>query len=342
MNTRLAAVHLASTFFDVEAGVQKTLQYIDLASKDGADLVVFPESFLPGFPIWHAHLRPIDAHAKFTRFAEASLRIDGPEIARIRDAARCARIAVWLGFSERAYYSEGCLWNSAVLIDAEGEIRIHHRKLVPTFYEKLVWSRGDGNGLRVEELPFGRVGGLICGENGNPLARYALMAQGEQIHCASYPSIWPFRDPSGGAAYDLAEAIRVRAAAHSFEAKTYTVVSSAALDDAGIEAICDGDSAAETLLRQCVGASSMIVTPDGTTVGGTLSGQEGLVIADVDIPLLTELKRHHDMAGYYNRHDVFRVEVNRERQAPLHLTGRTTQPPVADDTLRAPETDMAE
>ena len=341
MSTRLAAVHLASTFFDVEAGVQKTLQYIDLASKDGADLVVFPESFLPGFPIWHAYLRPIDAHAKFARFAAASLRIDGPEIARIRDAARTAGIAVWLGFSERASYSEGCLWNSAVLIDAEGDIRIHHRKLVPTFYEKLVWSSGDGNGLRVEELPFGRVGGLICGENGNPLARYALMAQGEQIHCASYPSIWPFRDPSGGAPYDLAEAIRVRAAAHSFEAKTYTAVSSAALDDAGIEAICDGDAEAETLLRQCVGASSMIVTPDGTAVGGTLSGKEGLVIADVDIPLLTELKQHHDMAGYYNRHDVFRVEVNRERQAPLHLAGRSTPPATTEDALLSPEPDMA-
>ncbi len=341
MSTRLAAVHLASTFFDLEAGVQKTLRYIDLASKDGADLVAFPESFLPGFPIWHAYLRPIDAHAKFARFAAASLRIDGPEIARTRDAARNARIAVWLGFSERASYSEGCLWNSAILIDAEGEIRIHHRKLVPTFYEKLVWSRGDGNGLTVEELPFGRVGGLICGENGNPLARYALMAQGEQIHCASYPSIWPFRDPAGGAPYDLSEAIRVRAAAHSFEAKTFTVVSSAALDDAGIQAICDGDSSAEAMLRQCVGAASMIVAPDGAALGGTLCGTEGLVIADVDIPMLTELKQHHDMAGYYNRHDVFRVEVNRERQAPLHLSGRSKRTSHEVETSCAHETETA-
>lgn len=329
MTTRLAAVHLASAFFDLEAGVQKTLRSIKEAAQQQADLVVFPESFLPGFPIWHAFLRPIDAHARFARFAECSLLIDGPEMARIRDAARAARIAVWLGFSERASYSEGCLWNSAVLIGPDGNIEIHHRKLVPTFYEKLVWSRGDGNGLRVVDMPIGRVGGLICGENGNPLARYALMAQGEQIHCASYPSVWPFRDPQSGVPYDLSEAIRIRAAAHSFEAKTYTAVSSAALDDASIAAICDGDAESEALLRACAPAASMIVTPDGSTPGGTLCGTEGMVIADVDIAALTELKQHHDMAGYYNRHDVFRVEIDRDRQAPLHLNGRDEAPIVA-------------
>jgi aliphatic nitrilase len=322
MTTRLAAAHIASSFFDIEAGVQKAIHYINLAAHDGAELVVFPESYLPGFPIWHAFLKPIDAHARFARFAAASLRIEGPEIARIKDAARIARIAVWLGFSERASYSEGCLWNSAILIDAEGDIRIHHRKLVPTFYEKLVWNRGDGNGLQVVNLPFGRVGGLICGENGNPLARYALMAQGEQIHCACYPSVWPFRNPDQGVPYDLAEAIRVRAAAHSFEAKTYTVVSAALLDEKSIAAITGGDAEAEALIRNCARASSMIVTPDGATPGGTLTDKEGLVIADLDVSILTELKQHHDMAGYYNRHDVFHVEVNRDRQAPLHDSGR--------------------
>lgn len=322
MTARIAAAHLASTFFNLEAGIQKTIHFIRNAAKEGVDLVVFPESFLPGFPVWHAFLRPIDAHAKFARFAEHSLLINGPEMARIRDAARESRICVWLGFSERANYSEGCLWNSAVLICDRGEVLIHHRKLVPTFYEKLVWNRGDGNGLKVETMPFGRVGGLICGENGNPLARYALMAQGEQIHCASYPSVWPFRDPGVGAPYDLSEAIRIRAAAHSFEAKTYTAVSSAVLDDMSISAICDGDAEAEALLRACSRAASMIVTPDGSVPGGTLCEEEGMVIADVDIAALTVLKQHHDMAGYYNRHDVFRLEINRERQAPLHLGGR--------------------
>ena len=323
MTARLAAAHLASTFFDLEAGVQKAIRFIRNGAQENVDLIVFPESFLPGFPVWNAFLRPIDAHAKFARFAEHSLLIDGPEIARIREAARVSRICVWMGFSERAAFSEGCLWNSAVLIDERGEVLIHHRKLVPTFYEKLVWNRGDGAGLQVESLPFGRIGGLICGENGNPLARYALMAQGEQIHCASYPSVWPFRDPGAGTPYDLSEAIRIRAAAHSFEAKTYTAVSSAVLDDASLSAICDGDEKADVLLRRCSRAASMIVTPDGTTPGGTLCGEEGLVIADVDISALTVLKQHHDMAGYYNRHDVFRLEINRDRQAPLHLRGRS-------------------
>ncbi|MDN2663827.1 carbon-nitrogen hydrolase family protein [Psychromonas sp. 14N.309.X.WAT.B.A12] len=314
---RVAAAHVSSEFFDPEAGVRKAIKYLTEAAKAGVDLIVFPESFIPGFPIWNALSSPIKGHENFVKFAASSLRVDGPEIKAIASAAAQQKISVSLGFSEVASYSAGCLWNSMVLINAQGIIVNHHRKLVPTFYEKLTWSRGDGAGLTVVDMPFGRVGGLICGENGNPLSRYALMAQGEEIHCANYPPIWPFKDPRNSEPYDLADAIRVRAAAHCFEAKVFSIVSAGFITDENIALLCDDDEA-RAILEGSPRSASMIVTPSGTTLGETLSDREGLVIADIDVSSLVELKQHHDMAGYYNRHDVFNVSVNRSRQKPLH------------------------
>src|SRR5262249_15593010 len=126
--------------------------------------------------------------------------------------------------------SVGCLWNANVLIGTDGSILNHHRKLVPTYYEKLIWANGDARGLRVASTELGRIGMLICGENTNPLARFALMAEGEQLHISSYPPVWPTRPPEFGGNYNLAQAIRIRAGAHAFEAKVFNLVAAACLD----------------------------------------------------------------------------------------------------------------
>ena len=136
--------------------------------------------------------------------------IPGAELDRVCATARKFSIVVSLGLNERAESSLGCLYNSNVLIGEDGTVLNHHRKIVPTFYEKLTWAAGDGAGLRVCETACGRIGMLICGENTNPLARYAMIAQGEQIHISSYPPVWPTHDPKDGGNYDLAHAIRLR------------------------------------------------------------------------------------------------------------------------------------
>lgn len=338
-SVKVAAANVASVMFDPEAGVAKACKFIAEAGSRGVELLVFPESFIPGFPIWNAFLRPIDGHALFCRFAASSLKIDGPEISAVAASAAKHGVAVSLGFSEVANYSAGCLWNSTVLINRDGNIVNHHRKLVPTFYEKLTWNRGDGAGLKVVDMGFGNVGGLICGENGNPLARYVLMAQGEQIHCANYPTVWPFRDDPTAPPYDLREAIRIRAAAHCFEAKVYTIVSAGILDDATVTAICGEDEQSADLLRRSSRPASMIVTPAGTSLAESRDDEEGLVVADLDMSHLTELKQHHDMAGYYNRLDVFSVSLNQTRQAPLLTTQDTRrsrevpEPAASEDEL---------
>ena len=317
--TVVAAVHAASVMLDKAACTAKACHLMEEAARRGANLVVFPESFIPGFPLWNALNRPIDGHAMFRRFATNSLRIDGPEIRAIASLASRLRIFVSLGFSEVSERSEGCLWNSNVLISDEGEIINHHRKLVPTFYEKLSWTHGDGAGLRVVETKIGRIGSLICGENNNPLSRYTLMAQGEHIHTASYPPAWPFRNPLGAKPYDLADAIRVRAAAHSFEAKVFTIVSAGFLDRDSIDVIAAGDSDAEAILKACPRSCSMIVGPDGSLRSEIMCDEEGLLIAEIDVSEPLEHKQHHDMAGYYNRMDIFSVEVRRERLKPVHF-----------------------
>jgi nitrilase len=319
--TRVAAVHASSLMLDKSGSVAKGCRFIEEAARLGARLVVFPESFVPGFPLWNALLRPIDGHAMFRRFADNSMKIDDPGIQAIASAARRSRIFVSLGFSEVSPHSAGCLWNSNILLSDDGELLNHHRKLVPTFYEKLSWTGGDGSGLRVVGTDIGRIGSLICGENNNPLSRYALMAQEEEIHTANYPPVWPFRNPVGGKVYDLQDAIRVRAAAHSFEAKVFTVVSAGFLDEASIEVIAAGNRDSEAILRACPRSCSMIVGPDGSLRSEVLWEQEGIIVAEIDVSEVLEHKQHHDMAGYYNRLDIFSVHVRRMRREPAYFTG---------------------
>jgi aliphatic nitrilase len=227
---KVCAAHVAPVFLDAVATVAKACKIIGEAAANGARLIAFPESYVPGFPVWASLRAPIHNHEYFKAIARQSIEVPGPLTDQLCNAARRHQVFVSVGISEGTRASVGCLWNSNLLIGEDGSILNHHRKIVPTFYEKLVWANGDGAGLRVVETAIGRLGMLICGENTNPLARYALMAQGEQIHVSSYPPVWPTRDPSEGGNYDLAAAIRIRAGAHSFEGKLFNVVASAFLD----------------------------------------------------------------------------------------------------------------
>ena len=173
---KVATVHAAPVFLDRAATTAKAISIIREAAKAGAGLIAFPETYVPAFPVWAALWAPIENHDLFVRMAEQSVLLHGPEIALLRSEAKSLGVTISMGISESSPASVGLIWNSNVLIGPTGEILNHHRKLVPTFYEKLIWAAGDGAGLRVVDTPAGRVGNLICGENTNPLARYALMA----------------------------------------------------------------------------------------------------------------------------------------------------------------------
>ena len=195
-----------------------------------------------------------------------------------------------------------------------------HRKLVPTWAEKLTWANGDAAYLRPEETDIGRVGALICGENTNTLARFVLLAQGEQVHIATYPPAWPFHRPGGGAqAYNLTEAIRIRSAAHAFEGKVFNVVSSCTFDAYAIEQLSQGDSEMKELLQAAPAPVSIIVGPNGELLADPVVGGEGMVVAEIDIARSIEHKMAHDIVGYYNRFDIFHLEVDPSPHRPVWI-----------------------
>lgn len=316
---KAAAMHVAPVFLDTRATVDKACALIKEAAGNGARLIAFPETFIPAFPIWTAVRAPIENHDFFRRLMQAAIRVPGPEIAQIAQAARTHKVFVSMGLNEGTEASLGCVWNSNVLIDDQGSILNHHRKLMPTFYEKLVWAPGDGRGLNVSATDVGRIGMLICGENTNPLARYALIAQGEQVHISSYPPIWPTRPPGEVGAYDIESAIRIRAGAHSFEGKVFNIVASAFFDNVTRDAIAAGDRKVAAILDNTPRSISIILGPDGAPVSETRRDEEGIVYADIDVGLCVEPKQFHDVVGYYNRFDVFKLTVDRTARSPAYF-----------------------
>lgn len=313
---KAAACHASSVFLDTAKTIDKACDLIAEAAAAGASLIVFPEAFVPGFPIWAALQAPIHSHEFFKTLAAQAVKLDGPEIAKVRMAARRHGVVVSLGITEGTDASVGCLWNTNVLIGANGSILNHHRKLVPTFYEKLVWANGDGRGLRVVDTDVGRVGMLICGENTNPLARYSLMAQGEQVHLSSYPPIWPTRPASQAGGYNIRRAIEIRAGSHAFEAKVFNIVASGCMDVAMRDALARANPQMLETLDSTPRAVSMVLGPTGELISDVLSDNEGIVYADIDVAHCVEPKQFHDVVGYYNRFDVFQLQVDRSPRDP--------------------------
>lgn len=317
---KACAAHVSPVFMNAKATTEKACALIAEAARNGAKLIAFPEGYIPGFPLWAGVQAPVNNHEFFKRIVAESILANGPEMQQIRDAARENGIVVSMGFSEASPASVGCIWNSNVMIGADGAILNHHRKLMPTFYEKLIWAPGDGAGLRVSETPIGKIGMLICGENSNPLARYTMIAQGEQVHISSFPPVWPTRPSNQPGRYDLAGAIRIRAGAHSFEGKVFNVVSSAFLDKSNLDELTSLDRSAREMLEQSPQAVSMVTGPSGEVISDTLCESEGMLYQEIDIAQCVEPKQFHDVAGYYNRFDVFDLNVNLKRLSPISFT----------------------
>jgi predicted amidohydrolase len=276
--------------------------------------------------------------------AAQSVYADGDEVHAIQSAAQETKTFVSIGISEKVRYSCGTLFNSNIFIGPDGQTLNLHRKIMPTFFEKLTWAHGDGHGLKVIETPFGNIGNLICGENTNPLARYSLIAQGEQLHISTWPAVWPTRvsdsrntGESKGKNYDNVAANRTRAAAHCFEAKAFGVLCSGYLDKEAISIISAGSPDADSITRVLNDAqrgATMFLDPTGAPIPGRtidnasgeeketsfLQNEEGILYADLNLEDCVEGKQFHDVVGGYQRHDIFELKVNRSRQKPINFS----------------------
>lgn len=309
-----AAVQAAPVFLDAPATVAKATALVAEAAGNGASLVAFPEVFVPGYPYWNWTMNPVDGSAWFEELYLASVDLDGPEVGALRAAAAEHGVVVVIGVNERAPVGVGTLHNTVLVIGDDGRLLGVHRKLVPTWAEKLTWAHGDGSSLRVHDTAVGPLGVLACGENTNTLARFTLLAQGELVHVASYIAL-----PTAPEDYDMVEAIRTRSAAHAFEGKVFNVVSCSTIPPEVVDLVAGEDERARRTLTRPHSAFSGIFGPDGALMTDPLVDEEGVVYAEVDLRRCVQPKQMHDITGAYNRFDVFDLRVDNRRRLPVTL-----------------------
>lgn len=296
---RIAAVQAAPVFLDLDASVEKACALIAEAASAGAEVIGFPEGFLPGHPGWGEFL-PFDERALLLgqRLFLQSVEIPGPAVDRIADACRSNQIATVMGCCERIPHTTGTLFNTQFFIDAQGTYQGKHQKIVPTVGERLFHAPGTTGSTCSFATSFGQVSALICGENSNPLSQYAALRDYPVVHVASWPQHFSPEVPmqpvidlvSAGLAYSL----------KAFVMNAVSTVSPEMLDLYGREP--GGEFLAEPGSR----GRASILAPTGQVIASAPSDDEQLVLADIDPDALIIPKFVHDYAGHYNRPDLFR------------------------------------
>jgi predicted amidohydrolase len=310
---KAAAIQAAPVFLNREATVEKACRLIEEAASKGAELIAFPEVFIPAYPWWHRLDNAYRGHKYFRELVKNSVEVPSPATDMLCQCARKVNAYVVMGINERVPETLGTIYNTNLLIDRKGKILGAHRKLVPTFLEKITWGGGDGHTLKVYDTDIGKLGMLNCGENTNTLARFALIAQGEQVHVANYPG-QPIGDESK---YDLSHAIEIRSAAHAFEGKLFNVVSCSIFSKEIAEFLGDTEEKRRMVSNGSTGLTA-IYGPDGKHLAGPMDpNEEGMVIAEIDIEKIIDQKLQHDIAGHYNRFDVLSLNLNRLPQKAI-------------------------
>ncbi|HRE77973.1 MAG TPA: carbon-nitrogen hydrolase family protein [Flavobacterium sp.] len=301
---KAAAVQTSPVFLNVDKTIEKAISFIKEASSNGVQLIAFPEVFVAGYPYWNWIMTPVQGSKWYEQLYKNSVAVTDESMKPLFKAAKDFNMHVVIGINERGD-SYGEIYNTNLIIDNNGNLIGKHRKLVPTWAEKLTWSSGDGSSLKVYKTEIGPIGTLACGENTNTLARFTLLSQGELIHIANYISL-PVAPPD----YNMAEAIKIRAAAHSFEGKLFTVVSCSTISKEIMNVLKSDVPNIEELLTRKSSAFSGIIGPNGAVVGEPLIDDEGIVYADIDLEKCIQPKQMHDILGHYNRFDIFDLRVN--------------------------------
>ncbi len=304
---KVAAVQAASVFLDREGSTEKACRLIREAGRNGARLIGFPEGFIPAHPVWYHHHSATGALSNrlATELFKNSVEIPGPEVDALCSAARDANAYVVVGVCEKLPNTFGTMFNSQVYIGPDGRLIGKHQKIMPTVGERLVHAGGFGDTFGAFQTEFGPMSGLICGENSNPLAVFALTAECTRIHVMSWPNHFPTSgDP-------LRNRVAVDSQAFAQMSKAFVVSACGTVDERMI-AMLEPDAEAERFLRSpdCSGGS-VIVAPNSRIIAGPMGAEEGILYAECDLEIGIQMKLRHDFAGHYNRPDIFHLHVNR-------------------------------
>jgi aliphatic nitrilase len=329
---KVAAVQAASVFLDRDGSTEKACRLIREAGRNGARVIAFPEGYIPAHPVWFHHHPATSAISNklSVELFKNAVEIPGPEMDAIGAAARDANAYVVMGVCEKLPQTLGTMFNSQVYFGPDGRMIGKHQKIMPTVGERLVHMGGFGDTFGAIQTEFGPMSGLICGENSNPLAVFALTAEGTRIHVMSWPNHFPTSgDP-------MRNRVSVDSQAFAQMSKAWVVSACGTVDEDMIAKLEVGP-AAEKFLRSadCCGGS-VIVAPNSRVVAGPMGPEEGILYAEcnLEVGILTKLR--HDFAGHYNRPDIFQVHVN--RSAPRIYTVHTTadQLPGAQPSVAIP------
>ncbi len=307
--TKLAIVQKAPVFLNKEKTIASAVRLVEEAAKAGAELVIFTEAFIPGYPAWIWRLKPGGDYALsaeiHSRLLRNAVNLESDDIKPLYKAAKQHKVTIVCGMHEReSQLSRATLYNTVIVIGPDGTLLNRHRKLMPTNPERMVWGFGDATGLKVVESPAGRIGTLLCWENYMPLARYALYAQGVEIYIA------PTYDSGDGWIGSLQHIARegccwVVGSGNILKAENIPddFPEKARLYPDADEWINPGDS--------------VVIAPGGEIVAGPMRKEEGILYCDIDCARVADAKRAFDVAGHYSRPDIFTLHVNTKPQTPI-------------------------
>jgi nitrilase len=304
---KAAAVQISPVLYSREGTIEKVVRTIHELGEQGVEFATFPETVVPYYPYFSAVQTAVQilSGGEHLKLLDQAVTVPSSATEAIGEAARQAGMVVSIGVNER---DRGTLYNAQLLFDADGSLIQRRRKITPTHYERMIWGQGDGSGLRAVDSRVGRIGQLACFEHNNSLARYAMIADGEQIHSAMYP----------GSAFGegFAQKMEINIRQHALESGCFVVNATAWLDaDQQAQIMKDTGCAIGPISGGCF---TTIVAPDGTLMGEPLRSGEGVVVADLDFTLIDRRKMLVDAAGHYNRPELLSLRIDRTPTANIH------------------------